>query len=131
MGRTSGRLEGPFTARAVIAFALDEEFANRVIATARDGTVITPPCARPTASRSPSHRNHDQEAIVDPRQRAQLGKAALDAGTSSRRRDDERTDAIEVVANVLHYLESLGEDDPAALLASAATHFFAEGDRAR
>jgi hypothetical protein len=40
MGWTAGQLDGPFNARAAIAFDLGEEFANRVIATARDGTVI-------------------------------------------------------------------------------------------
>lgn len=40
MGWTAGALEGPFTARAAIAFDLGEEFAERVIDTARYGTVI-------------------------------------------------------------------------------------------
>lgn len=66
---------------------------------------------------------------MDLRQRAQLGKAALHAGGLGRGRDDRRTDAIEVVANVLHYLESIGADDPAAMLSSAATHYFAEKER--
>lgn len=40
MGWTAGALDGPFTARAAIAFDLGEKFAERVIATARYGTVI-------------------------------------------------------------------------------------------
>jgi hypothetical protein len=40
MGWTAGTLEGPFTARAAIAFDLGEEFADRVIETARYGTII-------------------------------------------------------------------------------------------
>jgi hypothetical protein len=40
MGWTAGALDGPFTSRAAIAFDLGEEFAARVIATARYGTVI-------------------------------------------------------------------------------------------
>lgn len=40
MGWTGGHLEGPFTSRAAIAFELGEEFAGRVVATARHGTVI-------------------------------------------------------------------------------------------
>lgn len=48
MGWTGGRLEGPFNARAAIAFELGEEFAGRVIATARYGTVIYA-AVRPTA----------------------------------------------------------------------------------
>jgi hypothetical protein len=40
MGWTAGALDGPFRSRAAIAFDLGEEFASRVIATARYGTVI-------------------------------------------------------------------------------------------
>lgn len=40
MGWTAGALDRPFTARAAIAFDLGEQFAERVIATARYGTVI-------------------------------------------------------------------------------------------
>lgn len=40
MGWTAEQLEGPFTSRAAIAFELGEPFAERVVATARYGTVI-------------------------------------------------------------------------------------------
>ncbi len=40
MGWTAGNLDRPFSARAAIAFDLGEDFANRVLATARCGTVI-------------------------------------------------------------------------------------------
>lgn len=40
MGWTAGELPGRFTSRAAIAFDLGDEFAGRVIATARYGTVI-------------------------------------------------------------------------------------------
>jgi hypothetical protein len=40
MGWTCGALDGPFSSRAAIAFDLGDEFAARVIATARYGTVI-------------------------------------------------------------------------------------------
>lgn len=40
MGWSAGQLDCPFTSRAAIAFGLGEEFAERVIATARYGTVI-------------------------------------------------------------------------------------------
>lgn len=40
MGWTAGQLDGPFTSRAVIAFELGDEFASRVLDTARYGTVI-------------------------------------------------------------------------------------------
>lgn len=63
---------------------------------------------------------------MDPRRCAQFGKAAVDAGTPDRGQDDERTNAIDAVANVLHHLDSLGEEDPPAILASAVTHYYAE-----
>jgi hypothetical protein len=40
MGWTAGHLQGPFTARAAIAFDLGAEFAARVIDTVRYGQVI-------------------------------------------------------------------------------------------
>jgi hypothetical protein len=40
MGWTAGYLDRPFSAEAAIAFALGDEFMNRVLATARYGTVI-------------------------------------------------------------------------------------------
>jgi hypothetical protein len=40
MGWTGGALDGPFTSLAAIAFELGDEFASRVIDTARYGTVI-------------------------------------------------------------------------------------------
>ncbi len=40
MGWTAGALDGPFTSRAAIAFELGQEFAERVIDSARFGTVI-------------------------------------------------------------------------------------------
>jgi hypothetical protein len=63
---------------------------------------------------------------MDPRRSAQYGKAAVDAGTPDRGQDDERTDAIDAVANILHHLDGLGEEDPPAILASAVTHYYAE-----
>lgn len=40
MGWTSGRLDRPFSSEAAIAFDLGDEFAERVVATARYGSVI-------------------------------------------------------------------------------------------
>lgn len=40
MGWSAGQLERPFSARAAIAFALGEEFAERIVATLRYGTLI-------------------------------------------------------------------------------------------
>jgi hypothetical protein len=68
---------------------------------------------------------------MDPRQCAQYGRAAVDAGTPDRGQEDERTDAIDTVANILHYLDSRGEQDPPAILASAVTHYYAEKERGR
>lgn len=58
--------------------------------------------------------------------RAMFGGRAVDAGSVDRGKSDDRTDAIDTVANVLHWLQGIGEDDPAAILNSAASHFFAE-----
>lgn len=63
---------------------------------------------------------------MDPRRCAQHGRAAVDAGTPDRGQEDERTDAIDTVANVLHYLDSIGEEDPPAILSSAVTYYYAE-----
>lgn len=67
---------------------------------------------------------------MDPRRLAEFGRAAIDAGTPDRGADEERAEAIGAVANVLHYLDSIGEEDPEAILASAATHYFAEREDA-
>jgi hypothetical protein len=63
---------------------------------------------------------------MDLRRRAHYGKAAVEAGTPDRGQNDERTDAIDAVANILHHLDDLGEEDPPAILASAVTHYYSE-----
>lgn len=63
---------------------------------------------------------------MDPKRSAEFGRAAVDAGTPDRGQNDDRTDATDAVANILHYLQSIGEEEPADILSSAATHFFAE-----
>jgi hypothetical protein len=63
---------------------------------------------------------------MDTKRSAEFGQAAVDAGTPDRGQNDERTDATDAVANILHYLASVGEPEPADILSSAATHFFAE-----
>ena len=68
---------------------------------------------------------------MDPRRRAAFGKAAVDAGTPDRGQNDNRTDAIDAVANILHWLRSVDEPDPAAILNSAATQFLVERDEAQ
>jgi hypothetical protein len=61
---------------------------------------------------------------------ADLGRAAVDAGVPNRGRHDLRADATVAVTNILHYLDGSGEEDPASILSSAATHFFAEKETA-
>jgi hypothetical protein len=68
---------------------------------------------------------------MDPRESARLGKAALDVGARDRGAESDHDDAIDAVANILHYLDGRGEEDPAALLASAAALYFAEKEGGR
>lgn len=60
------------------------------------------------------------------KQRAEFGRAAVNAGAVDRAEDGEREAAINTVANILHWLASIGESEPELILSSAATHFFAE-----
>lgn len=64
--------------------------------------------------------------MLNPSQRAEFGRAAVDAGCVDRHRDDDRTAATDAIANVLHYLDAIGEPEPELILSSAATHYFAE-----
>jgi hypothetical protein len=90
MGWTAGALEGPFTSRAAITFDLGEEFAERVIATVRYGTVIY------AAVRSADGREVFglvllAERMVDaglPAARALSAGAAVALGRASRRGGD-------------------------------------------
>lgn len=66
--------------------------------------------------------------MLDSSQRAELGRAAVEAGRARRDRDDERSAATEAVASVLHYLAAIGEAEPELILSSAATHYFAESE---
>ncbi|HET7588673.1 MAG TPA: hypothetical protein VFK14_00595 [Solirubrobacterales bacterium] len=61
-----------------------------------------------------------------PERAAAFGGRAVEVGTPDRGTNDDRTDAIDAIANVLHWLDSRGEPDPAACLSIAATHYFAE-----
>lgn len=61
-------------------------------------------------------------------QRARFGEEAVEVGTPDRGQNDDRTDAIDTVANILHWLASLGEDDPVGILSSASSHFLVESD---
>lgn len=57
--------------------------------------------------------------------RTQFGRDALDAGTPDRGDDGDRTDAIDTIANILHYLSArdLTHEDIDAVLASARRHW--------
>jgi hypothetical protein len=65
------------------------------------------------------------------------GLSAIDAGTPDRGENDDEedgdlTDAIDTVANILHWLEHRGCIDPTQILPAAQRHFIAErqgGDR--
>ena len=57
--------------------------------------------------------------------RAEFGRAAVDLGTPDRGQNDDRTDAVDAVANVMHWLQAL-DLDPRACLEAATHHFEAE-----
>jgi hypothetical protein len=57
--------------------------------------------------------------------RAEFGRAAVDLGTPDRGLNDERTDAVDTLANVMHWLHEQGID-PGPVLQSACRHFDAE-----
>lgn len=65
----------------------------------------------------------------DNKQRAAYGLAAMQAGSPDRGEQEERSDAIDAITNILHYLGSVGEDDPTAVLSSAASHYLTESEK--
>lgn len=67
----------------------------------------------------------DPEGNLTNTVRAQFGRAAVDVGTPDRGENDERTDAVDAVANILHWLND-GGIDPAAVLESSSGQFLAE-----
>jgi hypothetical protein len=67
----------------------------------------------------------DPEGNLTNAVRARFGRAAVDVGTPDRGKNDERTDAVDAVANILHWLNH-NAIDPAAVLESASRHFLAE-----
>lgn len=59
--------------------------------------------------------------------RAAFGGAAVDVGTPDRGGNDDRTDAVDVIANVLHWLADVKpEFDARPTLDAALTHYLAE-----
>jgi hypothetical protein len=67
----------------------------------------------------------DAEGSVANEVRAEFGRAAVDVGTPDRGLNDNRTDAIDAIANILHWLTRL-DLDPRACLESATGHYEAE-----
>jgi hypothetical protein len=67
----------------------------------------------------------DREGEITNAARAEFGRAAVDVGTPDRGLNDDSTDAVDTVANVMHWLHEQGID-PALVLRSAARHFDAE-----
>lgn len=63
---------------------------------------------------------------MDIKERAELGRAAVEAGSVDHAADGEREAATDAIGNILHRLASVGESEPELVLSSAATHFFAE-----
>jgi hypothetical protein len=71
----------------------------------------------------------DREGQITNAARAEFGRAAVDVGTPDRGLNDDRTDAVDTVANVMHCLHEQGID-PAPVLRSASRHFHAEKESA-
>jgi hypothetical protein len=67
----------------------------------------------------------DREGEITNAARAEFGRAAVDLGTPDRGLNDDRTDAVDTLANVMHWLHEQGID-PAPVLQSASRHFHAE-----
>jgi hypothetical protein len=57
--------------------------------------------------------------------RSEFGRAAVDVGTPDRGLNDASTDAVDTVANIMHWLHQQGIE-PAPILQSAVRHFEAE-----
>lgn len=67
---------------------------------------------------------------ADIRERAAHGERAVDAGAIDRGGNDDRTDAVDAITNVLHWLDRTGELDTASpdlaangVVAEAVAHF--------
>ena len=56
---------------------------------------------------------------------AEFGRAAVDVGTPDRGLDDDRSNAVDTLANVLHWADGQGLDTR-AVLESACRHFSTE-----
>lgn len=62
--------------------------------------------------------------------RAQFGRAAVYVGTPDRGQNDDRTDAIDTIANVLHFFREHDPDFSAeVLVGSAVFHYLEEREQ--
>lgn len=68
---------------------------------------------------------HDRGGEITNAARSEFGRAAVDVGTPDRGPNDESTDAVDTVANVMHWLHQQGIE-PAPVLRLAGRHFEAE-----
>lgn len=58
--------------------------------------------------------------------RAMFGGRGVDVGSPDRGGNDDRTDAGDTIANVLHWLDSIGDEEPLSILDTARNHYEAE-----
>jgi hypothetical protein len=68
---------------------------------------------------------HDRGGEITNAARCEFGRAAVDVGTPDRGLNDESADAVDTVANVMHWLHQQGIE-PAPVLRLAGRHFEAE-----
>jgi hypothetical protein len=69
--------------------------------------------------------DRDADGAPSPTVLAEFGRAAADAGTPDRGLDGDHSDAVDTIANVLHWAAQSGLDTR-AVLQSACRHFCAE-----
>lgn len=74
--------------------------------------------------------DRDADGSPNPLVLAEFGRAALDAGTPDRGLDGDRSDAVDTIANVLHWAAENGLR-PREIVESACRHFRAERGDAR
>jgi hypothetical protein len=88
-------------------------------------------CNRQTIGTEDSDRVREESNPAERRRWAVFGLSAIDAGTPDRGLNDDEengdlTDAIDTVANILHWLDHRGCKDPLQILPSAQRYFAAE-----
>ncbi|HET9186016.1 MAG TPA: hypothetical protein VFN82_07695 [Solirubrobacterales bacterium] len=81
--------------------------------------------AKPVAVPLIGSRDRDHDGSPGLAVLAEFGRAAVDVGTPDRGLDEERSDAVDTIANVLHWADSRGLETR-GVLESACRHFCAE-----